>query len=97
MSRPSLCAVYALRINGGSQHSRMPVARNAALTSSQSGIRSQPALMVLGSDFISGCPNQEIGQTFLFKDHKRGTYSYFGADSATKKIMVLKNISLTPA
>ena len=36
--------------------------------------------------FLCGCPNQEIGQTFLFKGHKIGTSSYFGADSATKKI-----------
>ena len=38
------------------------------------------------SVFISGCQNQEIGRTFLFKGHKIGTCSYFCADSATKQI-----------
>jgi hypothetical protein len=43
----------------------------------------------LGGDtqgFFSGCPNQEIGQTFLFQGLIIGTSSYFGADSATKLI-----------
>jgi hypothetical protein len=35
---------------------------------------------------VSGCPNQEIGRTFLFGGLIIGTFSYFGADSATKKI-----------
>jgi hypothetical protein len=43
---------------------------------------------IVTSDFFSGCPIQEIGQTFLFKGHKVGTCSYFGADSATKKSLV---------
>ena len=34
--------------------------------------------------FISGCPNQEIGWPFQFIGHIIGTYSYLGADSATK-------------
>jgi hypothetical protein len=36
------------------------------------------------SGFFSGDQNQEIGQTFLFKGHKIGASSYFGADSAIK-------------
>jgi hypothetical protein len=35
--------------------------------------------------FFSGCPNQEIGQTLMFKGHTIGTCSYFGA--ATKKLL----------
>jgi hypothetical protein len=35
--------------------------------------------------FICASPNHEIGETFLFKGHKIGTCSYFGADSATKR------------
>jgi hypothetical protein len=27
------------------------------------------------SDFLSGCPNQETGRTFLFKSHKIGACS----------------------
>jgi hypothetical protein len=38
----------------------------------------------LSSGLFSGCPNQEIGQIFLFEGHKIGTCCYFGADSATK-------------
>jgi hypothetical protein len=33
--------------------------------------------------FFSGCPNQEIGWSFLFKCLTIGICSYFGADSAT--------------
>jgi hypothetical protein len=44
---------------------------------------------VLAGGIFSGCPNKEIGQTFIFKGHKIGTCSYFGADSATKKQLVL--------
>jgi hypothetical protein len=40
---------------------------------------------VVDSGFFSGCPNQERGRTFLFKGHKIGTCSHFGADYATKK------------
>jgi hypothetical protein len=43
--------------------------------------------------FFSGCPNQEIGQTFLFKGHKIGTSSYLGADSATKKTLQCCQVS----
>jgi hypothetical protein len=44
--------------------------------------------------FFSGCPNHEIGQTFLFKGHILGTCSYFGADYATKKNTVLPQLLL---
>jgi hypothetical protein len=33
--------------------------------------------------FFSGCPNQEIGCPFLFKDLMIETCLYFGTDSAT--------------
>jgi hypothetical protein len=46
----------------------------------------EPSLV---SDCFIGCPNQEIGQMIIFKGHKIGTSSYFGADSATKKTMSL--------
>jgi hypothetical protein len=37
----------------------------------------------LGHFDFSGCPNQEIGWTFLFNGIIIGACSYFGADSAT--------------
>jgi hypothetical protein len=37
------------------------------------------------SNVFAGCQNQEIGWPFLFKGHKIGTCSSFGADSATNK------------
>jgi hypothetical protein len=40
------------------------------------------------NDFVSGCPNQEIGWAFLFKELIIRTSSYFGADSATKKTLI---------
>jgi hypothetical protein len=41
---------------------------------------------IVHSDFFSGCTNQEIGRTSLSGGLIIGTFSYFGADSATKKI-----------
>ena len=43
----------------------------------------------VATDFFSGCPNQEIGQTFLFEGHKIGTCSYFVAYSANKKTLAV--------
>jgi hypothetical protein len=40
---------------------------------------------ISGNTFFSCHPNQEIGQPFLFEDHKIGTCPQFGADSTTNK------------
>jgi hypothetical protein len=47
----------------------------------------------VSSVFYSGCPNQEIGQTFIFKGHKIRTCSCLGADYATKTITEYHGLS----